>query len=346
MERAIYIVSWNGCDQVGGLERVVGIWKRILEKEYKVIILDKEYIKQSHFWHHVYVSNHPVWLMMLFSLCAMECKRKGGIIVGNGFNAPFVWKDISVAHGTMYALKKVLCQPVWSGSTPFERIALKNSNKILSVSYDVKEVIAKHYGIRSDKIHVINNCVDTDIFFPIEDFEHEKKTILYCGRLELGKGMKKLIDLAEYISTRDDVRLFIATEQQTNIDLFQGMKNVEVYYGLGLEQMNKFYNKGDILFFPSKCEGFEMVTLESLAAGVPVVGNNVGAVKELAGRQFEGVYLLIQGTAKSILNQLIEIIDFYRNNLQKRVELHNKVKEEFGVDKYAKKILREVQECL
>lgn len=343
MERTIYIVSWNGCDRIGGMERVVGIWKRILEKEYKVVILDKEYIKQSCFWRRLYVSDHPVWLMVLFSLCAARCRRRGGIIVGNGFNAPFVRKDISVAHGSMYAVKKSLGQPVWSGSTPFEKIALRNSKKIVAVSHEAAEVLIKHYGIKSDIISIVNNCVDTDIFFPIKDCIHEKKTILYSGRLDSGKGMEKLLGLAEYIAQRDDVKLCIATTQRINTGLFDKLKNVEVYCELKLEQMNKFYNKGDVLFFPSKCEGFEMATLESLAAGVPVVGNRVGAIRELSDRKFEGVYLLNCGTEETILKQLMEVSDIYSNDFNKRVGLHSRVKKELDVREYAARILQEVR---
>lgn len=345
MERTIYIVSWNGCDRIGGMERVVGIWKRVLEKEYKVVILDREYIRQSHFWRRLYVSDHPVWLMILFSLCAARCRRKGGILIGNGFNAPFVRKDISVAHGSMYAIKKALGQPVWSGSTPFEKIALRNSKKIIAVSREAAEVLVKHYGVRSDIITVINNCVDTNIFFPIKDSIHEKKTILYSGRLEPEKGMEKLLELAKYIAQRDDIKLCIATTHWINTDLFDKLKNVEVHCELKLEQMNKFYNKGDVLFFPSKCEGFEMATLESLAAGVPVVGNRVGAIRELSDRKFEGVYLLNCGTEETILKQLMEVSDIYRDDFDKRIELHSRVKKELDIEEYAARILQEVRGC-
>lgn len=345
MERTIYIVSWNGCDRVGGLERVVGIWRRILEKEYNVVIIDKEYIRKSRFWYKFYVSDHPVWLMLLFSLCASGCKRSGGIMVGNNFQAPFMRKDISVAHGTMYAFKRALGQPVWSGSTPFERIALRNSKKLIAVSNETKEDMICHYGIKADKIHVVNNCVDTDIFYPIEKLNYRVRTILFCGRLEDGKGIGDLQDLAKCVSAREDIRLCIATQDYVNTDMFKGLRNVEIRYGVELAEMNEFYNQGDILFFPSKSEGFEMVTPESLAAGVPVVGNNVGAIRELAEKQFEGVYLLNHGTAETVLNQLIEIMDLYRNNFQKRVDLHNRVKKELGVNKYAEEIMREVKEC-
>lgn len=345
MERTIYIISWNGCDRIGGVERVVGIWKRILEKEYKVVILDKEYIRQSNFWRKLYMSEHPVWLMVLFSLCAAGCRRRNGIIIGNGFNAPFVRKDISVAHGTTYALKKALGQPVWSGSTPFERISLRNSKKLLAVSNETKEDMICHYGIRADKIHVINNCVDTGFFYPIENLKYRVRTILFCGRLEERKGIGDLRSLAKCVSTREDIRLCIAATDQVNTDMFKGLRNVEIRYGVELSEMNEFYNHGDVLYFPSKSEGFEMVTLESLAAGVPVVGNNVGAIRELTEKQFEGVYLLNHGTAELTLNQLIEIMDLYRNNFQKRVNLHNRVKKELGVNRYAEEIKREVKAC-
>lgn len=338
----VYIVSWHGVDNTGGMERVVGLHQRIIEKKYRVVILDKDYIRNHGVLKHIYFSNHPVYLMVLFSLCAKLVKRKGDLLIGNGFNAPFVKKDISIAHGTMYAVKKSLGQPVWSGSTPFERIALRNSRRIISVSEEAKRIMVSHYGIKKDKIVVINNCVNTDIFFPIEKQYTEIITILFCGRLEKRKGIEDLYRLAVLVGKEENVRLRIAATDQNNIDMFSELHNVEVCYELGLGEMNAFYNGGEVLYLPSKYEGFEMVTLESLAAGVPVVGNRVGAIQELAEQRFMGVYLLEDMDADKTLQQLRRVALEFKGNMGKRSDLHKRVQEKLGLENYAKQIMTEI----
>jgi glycosyltransferase involved in cell wall biosynthesis len=108
--------------------------------------------------------------------------------------------------------------------------------------------------------------------------------------------------------------------------------------------MNDFYNSGDVLYFPSKSEGFEMVTLESLAAGVPVVGNRVGAVLELSEREFPGVHLLKKDTIEIVLEQLRAVAGEYKGNMDKREALHEKIKEQFGLENYSRKIMREIED--
>ncbi|MEH1740604.1 glycosyltransferase [Fusobacterium varium] len=70
----------------------------------------------------------------------------------------------------------------------------------------------------------------------------------------------------------------IATFRTESIKLFQGLKNTEMRLDLNLEEIIKFYSEGDILYFPSLYEGFEMVTLEALVSGIPVLGNDVGGI--------------------------------------------------------------------
>ena len=338
----VYIVSWYGIDNTGGMERVVGLQKRVIEKKYRVVILDKDYIRNHSVLKHLYFSNHPVCLMVLFSLCVKLVKRRGDLLIGNGFNVPFVTKDISIAHGTMYAVKKALGQPVWSGSTPFERIALRNSRLIISVSEEAKRIMVSHYGIKKNKIVVINNCVNTDIFYPIEKEHTETLTILFCGRLEEGKGVADLYRLAVLISKKNNLHLKIATTDQNNIEMFSKLRNTEVCYNLKLEEMNAFYNDGDVLYLPSKCEGFEMVTLESLSAGVPVVGNRVGAIQELAEQRFMGAYLLEDMDAENTLQQLRRVALEFKGNMEKRLDLHKRVREKLGLENYAEQIMTEI----
>lgn len=340
----IYIVSWQGTDSAGGMERVVGIIERIVAEKYKVVILDKAFLKQDKFLKHMFKTEHPVWLMFLSSICAKKNLKKEDILIGNGFNAPFVRKDISIAHGCMYTYKKAIGLAAWSGSTPFEKISLQNSRKILSVSREVQDSIIKFYKIKKEKIRVVNNTVNTDIFFPIHrENVGEKITILFCGRLEDGKGIDVLQQLIESIQNEKNVAINIATPTSENAEIFTQWESVSVNIGLSLADMNDFYNSGHVLFVPSKSEGFEMVTLEALAAGIPVVGNRVGAIKELAYQKFDGVYPLDDlHDIEFVKRKIFETALSYNQNVIKRNELHERVKERFGLEQYAQTIMEEV----
>lgn len=342
----VYIVSWYGIDTGGGVERVAGILKRIIEKKYQVIIIDKEFVEKDKWLKKLCAVKNPVMPMILASISAGKATKKGDILIGNGFNAPFVKKDITIAHGCMYTYKVATGSYPWSGSTFFEKLAMRNSRRILPVSKEAQDALVRYYKVKKGRTFVVNNCVDTDRFYP-EDKEKGsgKPTILFCGRLEEAKGLSILLQLAKYIQGREDAELSIATPDSNNKELFSGMKNVRVHIGLNVDEMNQFYNSGHVLFMPSKFEGFEMVTLEALSSGIPVVGSRVGAIKELLGMQFDGVSEMSHGAVREVLQQLITLADKYRFSMEERLKLHGNMKKKFGLDEYAGKILRELEKC-
>ena len=46
------------------------------------------------------------------------------------------------------------------------------------------------------------------------------------------------------------------------------------------EELNILYNISDFFIFPSRKEPLGLVGIESIAAGTPVIGSNVGGIKE------------------------------------------------------------------
>ncbi len=345
-EVKVYIVSWNGIDIGGGVERVVGLLKRIIEKKYQVIIIDKVFVEKDRWLKKFCAVKNPVMPMILASISAGKAIKKGDILIGNGFNAPFVKKDIIFAHGCMYTYKVATGSFPWGGSTLFEKIAMRNSRRILPVSREAQAALVRYYKVKEEKTFVINNCVDTDRFYPVNKEEGgSRPVILFCGRLEEAKGLGVLLQLAEYIQKRAEAEISIATPDSKNKELFSGMKNVQIHVGLNMDEMNQFYNSGHVLFMPSKFEGFEMVTLEALSSGIPVVGSRVGAIKELLDIKFDGVFETSHGTVREVLQQLITLADKYRFSMEERLKLHGNMKKKFGLDEYASKILRELEKC-
>lgn len=340
MKERIAILSWNGKKDIGGVERVVGILSDIFHSEYECYVVDQDYIF-SHWQKLIFLASNHVGRMILLSIAGYRFKRSNYILIGNGFNAPFIYKDFNIAHGTMYDVKKAMKQWVWGGSTMFERISMHNSNRIIAVSNATRDSLIRYYRIKKEKIEVVNNCVDTHRFYPFNNTKREQLTVLFSGRLEERKGIDVLFRFAQWISNRSDVQLIIASNSMDNVDMFTGIRNVTLHIGMTINEMNCFYNSGNVLFVPSKSEGFEMVTLEALAAGIPVVGNKVGAIAELSAQNFEGVYILSDLSMENIFEQLQHAAICYRSN-EKRFLLHNKVNEKFGIDTYAKRILNTV----
>lgn len=140
-------------------------------------------------------------------------------------------------------------------------------------------------GIAPQRIHVIPNFVDIPPERPIVS---TPTSLLFMGRLSAEKGILRLLDEFEWFSARapgvqleicgdgplrPQVEAYLSSHRQCQIR-YHG-------YVFGNEK-RKLLERSMGLVFPSLWyEGCPYVALESLAAGIPVIGPRLGAIPEL-----------------------------------------------------------------
>lgn len=337
MKRKIWIVSWYGM-QSGGLERIVRILNQILSKNYDVQIVDIPYLCKHKGWCWLGKFKSRPLRMLTFSLFVKWSAGKEDVVITHGQNAPFVRSDFLFDHGSILSLKREMGEFIYGGSSIFEYIAVKMARHNVAVSDWTKEQIAHNYHVKRENIIVLNNCVETDMFFPIEHDKNEETVILFCGRLEEAKGLSLLQKLADFVERHTGFQLRIAANDKCNIQLFENRTNISIECGIPVEEMNHFYNSGDVLFVPSRCEGFGMGIVESLSAGVPVVTNMVGIVSELIKNQCPGVDLISEGNNIENILQLLRKSAIKYCSFESRLLLHNYVEKNYGLSSYGEKV--------
>ena len=343
LQRKAYLVSMNGAGNAGGVERVVFYLHEVLTGlGWQVVILDKE--RLNSYWltkllqkvfGRVYGSLYPI----LASLYLKQYKKRIDIVVGNGYLTPFITADVCFCHGTLagYTEHVRVNDKIgwgWRLICYLEKCSMRRAKKIISVSHNAAKELQKYYRVKIDKITVLNNCVDGSRFFPIKrQYNCGKVNVIFCGRLETRKGLRKLQQLAEMIEGTE-IHLHIACNNPENSNNFSNLANTHIDVSLNIDQLNDFYNRGDIMYFPSMYEGFEMVTLEALSAGLLVLGNPVGAIGELAEKNFYGVRLQ---NDDDILMQ-IRMLAAENKNYMTRKKLHEDINALLGIDVYKKKL--------
>ncbi|MDU7726409.1 MAG: glycosyltransferase family 4 protein [Clostridium perfringens] len=104
---------------------------------------------------------------------------------------------------------------------------------------------------------------------------NRKLKILYVGSLSLVKGTDLLIDIIELNKDIEFGIVGIANSEDDEIFIKKLLGNSNVYYygAIPHKDMKKIYMKYDAFLFTSRIEGFGMVTLEALAAGLPCIVN-------------------------------------------------------------------------
>lgn len=332
-KQKIIIVSLFGLGSEGGVERVVYYLKEILENKYTIEILT--------------LGRSPKKFDALVGPILLSFRlffKKRDFVISQGWHVWPYTSDIVIAHGTTAGYLYKIPEEATVGAkciSRMERIAAKKAKHICAVSENCREELVSILGISTSKISVLNNFVDEHRFYPIEKDrveEQDKLIILYSGRLIKGKGVDFLLKLANAIEERNDVKLHIASNDEENIRLFKHLRNTKVSMGLSISEMNDFYNSGDVLYFPTRYEGFSMVTLEALSCGIPVMGTKYAIPRELDGRAY---------AVRCDDNKPNEIIDLgfrLKNDYKNRKrDIHKEIIENFGKVHYKKKLNKELK---
>jgi glycosyltransferase involved in cell wall biosynthesis len=324
--KKVNIVTLNGIGNEGGVERVNFYLKKLLEKKFDLDIIIKN------------KKRGKIGVIGLPILTSLELILKKGIVISNSYQSFLYRNDFLISHGTTLGYLKKNPNEKSLGSLMIcmmEFLANNISKTILAVSEDTKKEIVEYYKVNPKKIKVLNNFVDGTVFYP-QTFQekNEKIVILFSGRLSMRKGVDKLLKLADAIEKEDKFELRIASNDKTNFEKFTNFKKTKILVGLNLENMNDFYNSGDILFFPSTYEGFSMATLEALSAGIPVIGTTQALKEEV--RSYDFIELInSKEDAEEILKKIETLVEKWKD---RRIEIHKKINKEFGVKSYTNKL--------
>ncbi|MEM4451313.1 MAG: glycosyltransferase family 4 protein [Nitrososphaerota archaeon] len=232
---------------------------------------------------------------------ASRLVKKVDLVISNGIWGSWVDENflrVNVYHGT-WAGNYIKGQPrspkKWVGRqlrTWAERQSGRNAINV-AVSESVKGEVEQYYGLTVYR--VIENGVDLDLFSPpsVEERLVNKKNLglapgrvlaLYTGRMEWGKGIDRLNDLAKKIKTstlKPPIEFCVVTPK---IERKFYSRHIRYVIGDSVEKVLRAYRAADVFIFPSRYEGCEYVTLEALATGLLVIGTPTGAMQMLKER--------------------------------------------------------------
>ena len=170
--------------------------------------------------------------------------------------------------------------------------AAEQSDAIICVADSLRQKLISK-GIEAEKITVLRNGVDRNIFYPVGSSEREnlrhklgmdKQTVLAVGNLTQIKGFDFLL---QAIAKLPEADLVIIGEGEEKNNLTQQAetlnltKRVNFVANIGQKDLKDYYNAADMLALTSIREGMPNVVLESIACGTPVVATDVGGVSEV-----------------------------------------------------------------
>lgn len=204
--------------------------------------------------------------------------------------------------------------------------ALNHAAKIITVSEFTKsEILSLYPKTKIEKISVVHNGYDNDLFRPIDDDEKIKIVLdkygitkpffLYVGRLEKKKNTPALIDaLALVRGNNPEIKeklvlignaSFGFDEVKYAIEEFNLNSEVIIPGWVEEADLPYIYNAASAFIFPSKHEGFGIPILESMACGLPTIASDLPVLKEIAG---DAVLYFDQNNKRAIAAAMVRII--------------------------------------
>lgn len=203
-----------------------------------------------------------------------------------------------------------------------ENKCFKSSDKLIAVSNFTKKQIIESYHINPDKIEVVYNGIDLNLFsYTEKEIAKAKKqlnldkrpVILFVGRVDdPRKGLDfLLLSLKEVLNVVDVTLLVVGKGNQIEVRKFissLGISNNVVFTGFIDENLLKiYYSLCDIYVCPSKLEGFGLTLLEAMVAGKPIVATKVGAIPEIVKENVNGI-LVEPDDIVSMSNAIITLL--------------------------------------
>ncbi|MCD6458500.1 MAG: glycosyltransferase family 4 protein [Thermoproteales archaeon] len=194
-------------------------------------------------------------------------------------------------------------------ATIYEFIAYNAANVVIVTTKRDRDYIIKKYGIKPDKVIVIPNWVDTELFKPIKNVKKERGKVIFVGRLEK---QKNVLSLIEAVKNLDDVKLYIygkgSLEKQIKEKIWkEKITNVYLRGIIKNELLPYELNTAEIFILPSLYEGHPKALLEAMACGLPVIGSNVEGIRDLIKEGETG--LLCSTTPESIREKIIYLLN-------------------------------------
>lgn len=196
------------------------------------------------------------------------------------------------------------------------KLAIKRADKIITVSNDLKN-LAISYGCNPEKLCVIPNGVDIDLFKPINQENIKKQLnissnflVTYVGTLAKIKRIDILIRICKEVSKNYDLDLLIVGEgpERTKLEEYAkniGMDNILFQGSINHDQVPKYLAASDVVALTSESEGLPTILVEAMSCGVPVITMNVGGVSDIIKNGVNGFIVADQCEFKEKLECLI-----------------------------------------
>lgn len=217
-------------------------------------------------------------------------------------------------------------------SLPFGEEVKKAHYHIVASSYSINALL--YDGIDADRIFKIPYGVDGNKFItPNRTYQTGRLNVMFLGDVNQRKGIKQILDAAKRINNPDIVFNITGSGANHFSELYKPYAEYVNFLGyVSFEKLLSLLSTNHVFLFPAMGEGFGLVLLEAMAAGlVPITTNNCGGPDIIT----DGVngFLINVGDTDAIVN-LIQWCSQNPEKLQKMSKTAIETAKEYTWERY------------
>ncbi len=201
------------------------------------------------------------------------------------------------------------------GTTPkvslyqrLERWAYQNATHCQVTTQPLAEWVQKKYDVPPDRMTVIPNHVDTDLFQPGPNIQKQPNSVVAVGRLDKVKQLDLLLRACSKIP---DCRLTLIGEGSEKQNLMSLAKELGIPLdlpgNLPHEDLPGMISKHRVYAITSSREGHSKSLIEAMACGMPSVVTNVPGLRTAVRDGVDGI--LAEPDERSIREAITRLFD-------------------------------------
>jgi glycogen synthase len=207
-----------------------------------------------------------------------------------------------------------------------ERAAMLSADALTSPSRDLAEFVSQDLNYPLEKIRLIPNPIDPDVFCPTGpcaiQVSDGRLKVIFVGRLEERKGIRYLVHaIPEVVKQVSNAHFYIigddtntaAGQKSALAELKEFIqaencgKSVTFIPRVTLAELPAYYRSADVSIVPSVYDNSPYTCLEAMSCGRPVIGTTGGGTREYLVDRESGV-LVPPRNSEAIARELIRLL--------------------------------------
>lgn len=239
-------------------------------------------------------------------------------------------------HGWQHALSSKFKENGYWKNYFKKRFALCDAIVVLAKEF--KEELVK-LGIPEERIYISSTMVESEEYLPDTKEFYPPFKILFCANMHRKKGPHEVLKAAPLVLEKYPDTKFIFVGEGVELENLKKLcskmeldSNVEFMgYKKGKEKITIF-KKSHIFVYPSYTEGFPVVILEAMAAGMPLITTPVGGLADAFEDGKQGLIIKsMLPNPKEVAEKIVTLIE--NPTLMKKMSENNlrEAKEKYDV---------------